>query len=95
LVTLGDHRGRTPRQRRQSKMVAPKAKDLADRLSDHFETRVKVELGRTKGKIVIEFATVDDLERIVGLIEKRLDPSEEYRQSDIHGEVGAGSAASA
>ena len=95
LVTLGDHRGRTPRQRRQSRMVAPKAKDLADRLSDHFETRVKVELGRTKGKIVIEFATVDDLERIVGLIEKRPDGAEEYRQSDIQEEVGAGSAASA
>jgi ParB family transcriptional regulator, chromosome partitioning protein len=75
-------------------MVAPKAKDLADRLSDHFETRVKVELGRTKGKIVIEFATVDDLERIVGLIEKQSDAAEEYRQSDIQGEVGAGSAAS-
>ncbi len=95
LVTLGDHRGRTPRQRRQSRMVAPKAKDLADRLSDHFETRVKVELGRTKGKIVIEFATVDDLERIVGLIENQPDVAEEYRQSDIQEEVGAGSAASA
>jgi ParB family chromosome partitioning protein len=95
LVTLGDHGGRTPRQRRQSRMVAPKAKDLADRLSDHFETRVKVELGRTKGKIVIEFATVDDLERIVGLIEKQPDAAEEYRQSDIQEEVGAGSAASA
>jgi ParB family chromosome partitioning protein len=95
LVTLGDHRGRTPRQRRQSKMVAPKAKDLADRLSDHFETRVKVELGRTKGKIIIEFATVDDLERIVGLIDKQPGAAEEYRQSDIHQDVGAGSAASA
>jgi ParB family transcriptional regulator, chromosome partitioning protein len=40
-------------------------RDLADRLSDLFETRVKVELGRRKGKIVVEFATVDDLERIV------------------------------
>src|SRR4029434_10859442 len=69
LVTSDDHSGTTPRQRRHSKMVAPKAKDLADRLSDHFETRVKVELGRTKGKIIIEFATIDDLERIVALIE--------------------------
>jgi ParB family transcriptional regulator, chromosome partitioning protein len=92
LVTLGDHRDQIPRQRRQSKMVAPKAKDLADRLSDHFETRVKVELGRTKGKIVIEFATVDDLERIVALIEKQPDAGEEYRQNDIQEEVGAGSA---
>ena len=30
--------------------------------------RVKVDIGRSKGKITIEFATVDDLERIVGII---------------------------
>jgi len=98
LVTLGDHRDRASRQRRQSRIVAPKAKDLADRLSDHFETRVKVELGRTKGKIIIEFATVDDLERIVALIEKQPEPvsaPKEYRQNDIQDEVGAGSGASA
>jgi len=45
--------------------TAPGLRHLADRLSDLFETRVKVELGRRKGKIVVEFATVDDLERIV------------------------------
>jgi ParB family transcriptional regulator, chromosome partitioning protein len=98
LVTLGDHRDRASRQRRQSRIVAPKAKDLADRLSDHFETRVKVELGRTKGKIIIEFATVDDLERIVALIEKQpesVSAPKEYRQNDIQEEVGAGSGASA
>ncbi|HJV15684.1 MAG TPA: ParB/RepB/Spo0J family partition protein [Propionibacteriaceae bacterium] len=95
LVTLGDHRDRPARQRRQPKVIAPKARDLADRLSDHFETRVKVELGRAKGKIIIEFATVDDLERIVALIEKPPASAEEYRQSDIQEEVVAGSAASA
>jgi ParB family chromosome partitioning protein len=86
LVTLGDHGDRASRQRRQSRIVAPKAKDLADRLSDHFETRVKVELGRAKGKIIIEFATVDDLERIVALIQKQPEPvsaPREYRQNDI------------
>lgn len=45
--------------------VAPGLNHLADRLSDIFETRVKVELGRHKGKIVVEFASLDDLERIV------------------------------
>ena len=34
-------------------------------LSDHFETRVRVDLGKTRGKITIEFASVDDLDRIV------------------------------
>jgi ParB family chromosome partitioning protein len=47
---------------------APGLQDLADKLSDSFDTRVKVELGRRKGRIVVEFGSVDDLERIVGLI---------------------------
>ena len=45
--------------------VAPGLRRLADRLSDVFETRVKVEMSRHKGKIVVEFASYDDLERIV------------------------------
>jgi ParB family transcriptional regulator, chromosome partitioning protein len=45
--------------------TAPGLNRLADRLSDLFETRVKVELGRRKGKIIVEFATTEDLERIV------------------------------
>ncbi len=54
--------------RRRAKPHAPALADLAERLSDRFDTRVKVDIGRSKGKITIEFATVDDLERIVGII---------------------------
>jgi ParB family chromosome partitioning protein len=54
--------------KRRAKPHAPALADLADRLSDRFDTRVKVDIGRTKGRITIEFATVDDLERIVGII---------------------------
>jgi len=53
---------------RRAKPHAPALSDLADRLSNRFDTRVKVDIGRSKGKITIEFATVDDLERIVGII---------------------------
>ncbi len=56
---------RRPRVRRPS---APGLRDLADALADHLETRVKVDLGRSKGKITIEFASLDDLERLVGTI---------------------------
>jgi ParB family chromosome partitioning protein len=91
LVTVGEHEERTPRRAHQPKLVAPKVKDLADRLSDHFETRVRVDLGRTKGKIVIEFATIDDLERIVGLIDGQPGAGAQYRQSDIQ-EEGDGEA---
>jgi len=41
---------------------------LAVRLGDHLETRVKVALGRSKGAITVEFATIEDLNRIVSLI---------------------------
>jgi ParB family transcriptional regulator, chromosome partitioning protein len=53
------------RQEPRPKPVAPALRDLADRLSDAFDTRVRVELGQRKGKIVVEFASVEDLERIV------------------------------
>jgi ParB family chromosome partitioning protein len=49
-------------------MHAPGLQDLAERLSDRFDTRVKVELGQRKGRIVVEFGSVDDLERIVELM---------------------------
>lgn len=42
--------------------------DVARRLGDHFDTRVSVALGRSRGKLTVEFATVDDLNRILGLM---------------------------
>ncbi len=54
--------------KRRARPHAPALTDLAERLSDRFDTRVRVDIGRSKGKITIEFATVDDLERIVGII---------------------------
>ena len=77
IVATGAQEAKVPRQAQtRPKPVAPALKDLADRLSDAFETRVKVELGQRKGKIVVEFASLDDLERIVkamtpGLVQPR------------------------
>ena len=53
---------------KRGKLLAPRLKEIGDQLSDALDTRVSVELGRKKGKIVIEFATVEDLERITKLI---------------------------
>ena len=64
--TDGDAAAR-PRAKRP---VPAKLAEVADRLSDRFETRVKVDLGRARGKVTIEFASVDDLERIVAVIER-------------------------
>jgi ParB family chromosome partitioning protein len=53
---------------RRGKIITPKLKGISDQLSDHLDTRVNVELGKQKGKIVIEFATIEDLERISKVI---------------------------
>ena len=67
IVSIGDddHPAKAARKVPVNKPVAPALRHLSDRLSDIFETRVKVEMGRNKGKITVEFATIDDLERIV------------------------------
>lgn len=58
-----------PKQPAHKPIQAPGLQDLATRLSDRFDTRVRVDLGKRKGKITIEFGSVDDLERIVALID--------------------------
>ncbi len=69
IVALGDPEKPQPHKPvRRSKPRSPGVAELADRLSDRFDTRVKVDLGKRKGRIVVEFATVDDLQRIVDLM---------------------------
>lgn len=69
IVAVGDV-GSTPRIRR-NKPVAPGLSDIAERLSDRFETRVKVDLGKSKGKITVEFGSLQDLQRIVDVMDPR------------------------
>ncbi|MFD3537970.1 ParB/RepB/Spo0J family partition protein [Streptomyces sp. NPDC058662] len=57
-----------PKGPRAGTRVAPALTELATRLSDRFETRVKVDLGQKKGKITVEFASMEDLERILGTL---------------------------
>lgn len=65
IVAMGGEESPKPRRPSAKMPVAPALNDLADRMSDAFDTVVKVELGRRKGKIVVEFASLQDLERIV------------------------------
>lgn len=59
----------TPRRRATPpKRSIPGLENLAGALSDAFDTRVRLELGRTKGRIVVEFATQDDLRRLVAVM---------------------------
>ena len=62
--------GQGPTKTPKSKPVAGKRQgqldEVAERLGDRLNTRVKVTLGASKGQIVIDFATVGDLNRILG-----------------------------
>jgi ParB family transcriptional regulator, chromosome partitioning protein len=57
-----------PAPPRRKPIQMPGLQDVAEQLSGAFDTRVTVSVGKRKGKIVIEFGSVDDLQRIVGLM---------------------------
>jgi ParB family chromosome partitioning protein len=57
-----------PKSAPRKQMQAPGLQGLAEKLSDRLDTKVKVELGRRKGRIVVEFGSVDDLERLTELM---------------------------
>jgi ParB family transcriptional regulator, chromosome partitioning protein len=66
LANRGDTTTSAPPRRKPIQM--PGLQDVADRLSNAFDTRVTVSLGKRKGKIVVEFGSVDDLQRIIGMM---------------------------
>lgn len=68
-VTLANSAGpATPAAPRRKPIHMPGLQDVAERLSTAFDTRVTVALGKRKGKIVVEFGSVEDLQRIVELM---------------------------
>ncbi|MCW2655488.1 MAG: ParB family transcriptional regulator, chromosome partitioning protein [Mycobacterium sp.] len=68
-VTLANRDGSTlPPGPRRKPIQMPGLQDIAERLSSTFDTRVMVTVGKRKGKIVVEFGSVDDLQRIVALM---------------------------
>lgn len=62
--------GDKPRRRRPTTTVEvpDHVAQAADRLADRLDTRVSVGMGRTKGRLTIEFATTDDFDRIVAAL---------------------------
>ncbi len=57
-------------KRKNTTRYSPQLNEIAERLSNYYDTRVQVQSGQAKGKIVIEFSGVDDLARILKLLEK-------------------------
>lgn len=68
IVRLGKAKA-TPRPRaRQQRPLSALGESVVSALSDAYDTRVTITEGRKKGRIVIEFAGSEDLQRIAGLI---------------------------
>ena len=73
IVSLGqdDKPANKTNKKTAGKISAPGLKSIGDRLSDKLDTRVTVTLGRTRGKVIVEFATLEDLQRIVDVIDPK------------------------
>jgi ParB family chromosome partitioning protein len=73
IVSLGqdDKPAKPTAKKAGGKISAPGLKSMGDRLSDRLDTRVTVQVGKSRGKVIIEFATLEDLQRIVEVIDPK------------------------
>ena len=92
LVTVGepDERTRITRTKREQ---PAELGALAELLSEALDTRVRIEMGRRRGKLVVEFATMDDLERVLGQLAPGALRSDEPAQAEPVEAVDSGPAA--
>lgn len=69
IVALGgDEEPRRKRAQPRPGDKNPMLDDIADRLADQLDTRVKITLGKSKGRVTVEFASFQDLKRILGIL---------------------------
>jgi ParB family chromosome partitioning protein len=69
IVAVGDASETTPAPRRPRRLGSSAGlQDVAEDLADRLDTRVQVTMGRSKGRVTIEFAGRDDLERILAVL---------------------------
>ncbi|MDY5152698.1 chromosome partitioning protein, ParB family [Actinobaculum suis] len=69
IVAMGiDKQEKKPRTRRRAGRYQAELNTLAGHLSDRFETKVKVRFGQNKGSMTIDFADIDDLNRILEVL---------------------------
>jgi ParB family chromosome partitioning protein len=67
LIAVGEG-AREDAPTRRTRQASAELHEIAQRLSDRLDTRCRVDLGRRKGKIVVEFASADDLQRILAIL---------------------------
>ena len=68
MVSLGGDEAPSAARRPRAGTRHPQLDDLTSELADHLETRVAIALGQRKGKITVEFASMEDLRRIMGIM---------------------------
>ncbi len=73
IVSLGGQPEPAARRTATRAAPSPQLDEVAARLSDRFDTRVSIAMGRRKGRLTVEFASVDDLERILAVLEPERD----------------------
>ncbi|RLV48092.1 ParB/RepB/Spo0J family partition protein [Nocardioides mangrovicus] len=69
IVAVGEGEGTRTERARRARPTAPGLAEIADRLSDRLETRVRVQLGKSRGKVTVDFASLADLQRILAIID--------------------------
>lgn len=68
LVRLGSVQRPSKRSLKRVKVSSPLGEHMSQVLADAWDTRVTVSEGKRKGKIIIEFAGSDDLQRLADLL---------------------------
>ncbi|MFW5470335.1 ParB/RepB/Spo0J family partition protein [Knoellia sp. CPCC 206435] len=71
IVSLGVEDEKPARRRPRAGSRHPQLDDIAAGLSDRLETRVGITLGKSRGKVTIDFASVEDLNRILDAMNLR------------------------
>lgn len=71
IISVGVKGGKKKSGPGKSKSVSPELAELAEELGDFLNTRVTIEkaTGKSNGKIIVEFASGEDLRRIIEEIE--------------------------
>ena len=67
IIAVGD--ADTAARRRNPAQPQPELERRASTLADRLDTRVRISMGRTKGRLTVDFAGVEDLDRILRLLE--------------------------
>ncbi|MGY5766093.1 ParB/RepB/Spo0J family partition protein [Brachybacterium sp. DNPG3] len=68
LVSAGGAQRTTGMRTARRTSYDPHVVDLTSRLANRLETQVRIDVGKRKGRITLEFTTIDDLERLISTL---------------------------